>query len=367
MKDCQPVYYTMQKNRKQIFATRLKAARKINKLSLQGLADKLKGLVSKQALHKYEQEKMLPDSSVLIALAKALDLDLDYFSRSLMVELPEVDFRKRAKLRKKEIDRIKEISRDQLERYLQIESFLGLDQGFQNPLDELVIRSTADAEETSNVLRDNWKLGYDPLPNIVEMLEENGIKIIEVDAPEEFDGLAAMVGNIPVIVLNSNLSDLVRKRFTAVHELGHLLMQISGDISQKVKEKNCDAFAGAFLLPADSLKAEIGISRTRLSVQELIYVKNYYGISIAGIIFRAKQTGIISERSFQDFWKWRNQHPDRRMEIGMGEYKGREESNRFEQLVLRAVNEDIITSSKGANLLGISMRDIRKKLILKWA
>ena len=55
-----------------VFANRLQSARKMAGLSLQGLADKLDNLVTKQSLNKYEQGVMKPDSEVLIALANSL-------------------------------------------------------------------------------------------------------------------------------------------------------------------------------------------------------------------------------------------------------------------------------------------------------
>ncbi|HRH38841.1 MAG TPA: helix-turn-helix transcriptional regulator, partial [Flavobacteriales bacterium] len=69
------------------FGERLQLARKMSGLSYQGLADKLNGLVTKQALHKYEQGSMMPDSEKLIALANALDVTVNFFYRSQPVKL----------------------------------------------------------------------------------------------------------------------------------------------------------------------------------------------------------------------------------------------------------------------------------------
>jgi transcriptional regulator with XRE-family HTH domain len=57
-----------------VFASRLVSARKMAGLSLQLLADRLENAVTKQALNKYEQGKMKPDSKGLIALANALNV-----------------------------------------------------------------------------------------------------------------------------------------------------------------------------------------------------------------------------------------------------------------------------------------------------
>ena len=74
------------------FGERLQLARKMAGLSYQGLADKLQGLVTKQALHKYEQDTMMPDSEKLIALANALDVTVNFFFRQdpVKVELEHI-------------------------------------------------------------------------------------------------------------------------------------------------------------------------------------------------------------------------------------------------------------------------------------
>ncbi|MBK9017991.1 MAG: helix-turn-helix transcriptional regulator [Saprospiraceae bacterium] len=56
-----------------VFGNKLVSARKMAGMSLQDLEDKLDKVVSRQALHKYEQGKMKPDSQVLIALSNVLE------------------------------------------------------------------------------------------------------------------------------------------------------------------------------------------------------------------------------------------------------------------------------------------------------
>ena len=57
---------------------RLKLARKRSGLSLPDLAERIGHDVSAQAISKYERGKMFPSSRVLLALAKALDVSLDF-------------------------------------------------------------------------------------------------------------------------------------------------------------------------------------------------------------------------------------------------------------------------------------------------
>ncbi|WP_298412052.1 helix-turn-helix transcriptional regulator, partial [Hydrotalea sp.] len=65
-----------------VFGNRLVSARKMAGMSLQDLADRLKNVVTKQSLNKYEQGKMKPDSELLIALSNALNVPVDYFFSS---------------------------------------------------------------------------------------------------------------------------------------------------------------------------------------------------------------------------------------------------------------------------------------------
>jgi transcriptional regulator with XRE-family HTH domain len=62
-------------------------------MSLQDLADRIG--VSKQMISKYEKGDSIPSSKMLIKLAKALEVKMDYFFLPSSVELGEINFRKR--------------------------------------------------------------------------------------------------------------------------------------------------------------------------------------------------------------------------------------------------------------------------------
>ena len=63
------------------FGERLKSARKMAGLSLQELAESMIKPVSRQAINKYEQGRMMPDSEILLSLASALKVRPDYLFR----------------------------------------------------------------------------------------------------------------------------------------------------------------------------------------------------------------------------------------------------------------------------------------------
>ena len=346
----------------QIFSKRLKSARQLSGLSLRELAGKIIPELSYQAVSNYEKGKRKPDSSVIVSLAEALDVPVDYFFRESKIKLDNIEFRKKAQLGKKNTDRIKYYSIDYLERYFEIEDILNLKKQFKNPLEKIIVKSREDIETAAIELRKKWELGIDPVHNIIEMLEGKCIKIIEIDFEKDFDGLSAAVHNTPVIVLNKNF-DALRKRFTALHELAHLLLRFDSKIDQKQIEKACHQFAGAFLLPEKSLKNAFRPNRKNFSLRELIEIKEYYGISVQAIVFRLHNLGIIPDSALRKFFIMVNKMKQKK-ETGWGEYIGEESSSRFERLVLMAVSEEIISLSNAAQLLNRDIEEFRKGLML---
>jgi Zn-dependent peptidase ImmA (M78 family)/DNA-binding XRE family transcriptional regulator len=339
-----------------IFAQRLKSARLMAGLSLQGLADKMDNLISKQAINKYEQGVMLPSSEILAKISSVMNLKVDYFFREKNIKLGNVEFRKRAKMGNKAQDAVKEKTVDFLERYLEIELLLNADLEFENPLKNIKIENQNDIESAAEQLRENWNLGANPIHNVMEMLEIRGVKIFEIDNNNVFDGLSAWVKDIPVIVLNRNV-DNVRKRFTALHEFAHLILIFPPAADKKKTEKLCHGFAGALLLPKKELIRELGQNRKRISLQELRALKEYYGISMQAIMARAHALILFNEQRYKQFriymskWDYIKNEP--------GEYKGLEETCRFKNLVYHAASEELITLNKAASLMNVRLADLQ--------
>ena len=341
------------------FGERLKAARKMAGMSQQGLADATHNLVTKQALSKYEKGKMFPASDILVAISKALGVKSGYFFRQSQVELTSLKFRKKSRLSKKDQSRVKYQTLDFLERYIEIESVMGQQTEFENLLDDFTIENLDDVETASMRLREAWNLGTAPVSNLMELLEDKGVRILEVDLPDEFDGLSAWAGEIPVITVNKN-RDLVRKRLTIVHELAHLMLSF-GECRDNVLEKLCHSFAGAFLIPKEKMIEELGSHRSKISFLELKKLKGIYGISILALVVRAKNLGIINENRYKAFFITASKKGWKSGKIKEpGEYIGREYANRFQQLVSWAVAEEIITMSKGAELMNVGLTEFRK-------
>lgn len=336
------------------FGNRLRLARKMAGLSMEDLVKKSEGVVTKQAISKYEKGIMRPSSDVLIRLALALGVKPEYFYRQSKLELSGMQFRKRSKLPVKIIESLKQRTIDFLERYIELENILGVHEKFINPLINLSIESLQDVENAAIKLRNKWKLGLVPISNLLELLEENGIKVYEVQNIKDFDGLTASVGDLHAIVINRDLPP-DRIRFTAAHELAHILCEFP---KNSQKEKLCHAFAGAFLLPKVILEKKLMKKREQITLWELGEIKQSYGISIQAVVKRAHMLGIVSDFYYRNFQVMLKQKEWKKVEPV--EYEGREEAIRFRQLLHYAVSEEIITLSRGAELANMSFSDLQE-------
>lgn len=347
-----------------IFGTRLKLARKKEGFSLQDLSDKLASKVTKQALSKYEQGEMNPTVEVLMAIAEVLNLKPDYFIKKQSLELGEVLFRKRAALTKKEEEAIVEKVRDYVERYIELEDILNVPNVFENPIKGHKIIEKREVEHAAIKLRTAWNLGDKPIANIVEMLESKGIKVVLIDDVDALDGMAVFTSTgIPIVVVNRRDKSLERVRFTIIHELAHLLLNLTVlENNHRLEEEWCHFFSSCFLIPTSMLvKMMGGGKRSYIYINELINVKEYFGISIRAIVHRLQEIGIITETYYKRWMVYMNKTYGSKKEPG--EYKGEEKSKGFDQLIGRGLSEGIISMSKAAALCNTDINQIRKNYV----
>lgn len=343
-----------------MFGERLKLARKRSGLSLRGLADAIDHAVSAQAIGRYERGQMLPGSATALKLAKALGVSLSYLFSPSEICLERVEFRKTAATRAQERAMVEAAVLDSLERYLLVEDFLEIgghmwDQPKGAPFR---VCNFDDAQTAAQSVRVAWNLGGDAIPNMTELLEERGIKVLKLNFPLSVDGLTCLVARpgqekVPVIV-GSMAKSVERRRFTLAHELGHMVMAIDGDLDE---EKACQRFASALLMPREDLLAEVGQPRHAFSYAEIIEIKRMYGVSAAALMVRLRDLGVITEGTLQTVFRgigrnWRKVEPEPLPE--------NEEPRRFQRLVLRALAEEVISLPKAAELLRKSTAEVSR-------
>ena len=144
-----------------MLSERLKLARKRSGLSLRALSSGMGGIVSAQAIGKYERGEMVPSSAVAIALAGALEVPLSHLLSPSRVSLESVEFRKLASTRARERAAVEGEVLDHVDRYLQVEEVLGIDTAEREELDGAPYRINAveDTEWAATSIRVAWNLG----------------------------------------------------------------------------------------------------------------------------------------------------------------------------------------------------------------
>ena len=250
-----------------MFSERLKLARKRSGLSLRALSSAMGGIVSAQAIGKYERGEMMPSSTVAIALSEALEVSPSHLLSPSIVSLEAVEFRKLASTRARDRAMVEGEVFDHVDRYLQVEEILGVATRMQARPEgaPYPIATVEDAEGAAASVRTAWNLGGDPIADMTDLLEERGIKVFKMSLPKSVDGLSSHVlrkggSDVPVVVC-STAKSLERQRFTIAHELGHMVLDIGKHVRE---ERACNRFAGAFLVPEKELISEVGTETPEL-------------------------------------------------------------------------------------------------------
>jgi Zn-dependent peptidase ImmA (M78 family)/DNA-binding XRE family transcriptional regulator len=312
--------------------------------------------ISAQAVSKYERGLDVPSSSVLLRLAPALGVRTEFLLRPARPGRAPLEYRKHGSLSRKQIDFVHARIQDWLERYLTIEEIVAEVPIFEWPSGfPYAVATQEDAEQAANLLREVWQLGIDPIPNMTELLEDRGIKVgVVPDAPQEFDACSSppgLVDGTPVIAVSGSFPG-DRQRFSLAHELAHLALDIPGDADG---EALANRFAGAFLVPATAVSAELGESRHKLHLAELHLLKHKYGASMQSWIHRAEDLAVLPHSAANRLFKrfraegWRETEP--------GDAFPRETPNRIHRLVLRAIAEDLISERRAGELLGLPLAE----------
>lgn len=343
---------------------RLKIAREAMGFSLRDLEAAIGGQVSAQAIGKYERGEMMPSSTVLLALAKALNVRPEYLMSTREIELTGVDFRKATQANAKSEKAVEAAVLDRVERYLELEDLMpDTTASWTSPQgDILKVKRVEDAEGAAEFLRSLWQLGIDPIPDMANLLEEKGIKVIAFELPEDVAGSKAFVqrkgaDSVPVIVVN-DVHNGLRQRFTLAHELAHLVLRCTG-LDDKDEERAADRFAGAFLMAKEMMVRLLGAHRTVISLGELSELQKLFKVSLACLVVRCSQLGLLSKAAYGKLW-------GQIRALGLNALGAREPHNieperpkRMERLCLRAVAEGAVSESKAAELLRISVREFR--------
>ncbi len=134
-------------------------------------------------------------------------------------------------------------------------------------------------------LRKYWGgLGLRRIPRVVRTMEQHGIIVtlapFNPDDAKTIDAFSTtQLPPRPVVVLTrGRADDVYRHRFTAAHELGHLVMHGNCVPGDPLQEKEADIFAAEFLTPKDQISPELP---ARIDFNALIELSATWGVCLS--------------------------------------------------------------------------------------
>ncbi len=334
-----------------MLATRLQRLRRARGLSLEELAAQMGGIVTKQALSKYETGKATPSPVILNKLAVVLNVKAAYFFTEPSYRINFIAYRKRASLAVKEQTRVESLVEHTLEGRVRLQHLVAQVLEADVPVQLYHVTTLEEAELAARQLRIRWELGHDPIANVTTMLEDRLVHVVEIDAHDHFDGISAVVSDdegtiVAAGVVAQRGRPGERQRLSLAHELGHLVLAVDDQLDE---EKAAFRFAAALLAPAEVLRNAIGSKRTVIDLEELMLYKRRFGISLQAMLYRLRDLEIITEGYYKQWCMqinklgWRKQEP---AELPP------ERPQWLQRNVLRAVAERLMSPGEATEMLG---------------
>jgi Zn-dependent peptidase ImmA (M78 family)/DNA-binding XRE family transcriptional regulator len=289
---------------------RLREARLARGIYKNALAD-IVGITG-TAIARYEDGIDKPPQDRLLALAQHLNFPFEFFLQPEWQEEPTTIFwRSRAA----ETKYAREMTEQRMLWMCEIFAFLEQDVNFPvlkiPSLDLPDFRSlTSDViERAAEDLRSHWKLRDLPIPDVLLALENAGIPVCCLEImSEKQDGFCFYSSKLQRIFvgINSQNVSAARARYDAAHELGHTVLhrnvtphQIRDPLLHKLLEQQAHRFAGAFLFPRSAFRAEVSVP----TLDYFCALKKRWGISIAAMVHRAFDLGLIDSLEMTDLYR----------------------------------------------------------------
>lgn len=206
-------------------------------------------------------------------------------------------------------------------------------------------------EEAASMVRTEWGLGVQPIPDMIQLLESKGVRIFSLSVKaREVDAFSMWKEDTPFVMLNVQKS-CEHSRFDAAHELGHLVMHRHGSPAGKEAEFEANRFASAFLMPAQDVRA---YARPNPGMRALVQWKSRWGVSLAALNYRMHQLGLTTDHYYRQLSIQISRAGARTSEPnGLS----RERSTLLDKM-LRMLAADGVTRSDIARDLGISVREL---------
>ena len=259
---------------------RVRQARELRRLTQTELA-RLIGK-SQAAVTHVERGFKEPSADLIAAIAQHTHLPVSFFTTDPPVTFP-VDvllFRARSAMKR----------RDALAaaRYAEIIFEMGVTlSAYVTAIPLRLEKSSKSPAEAAREARRWLGLSADePIQHLVNAMERAGILVMPIPVEQDdIDAFSTWIDKVPVVALCTGRNSGDRKRWSAGHERGHLVLHFDKTIRSD-EHRQADIFAGELLLPEKAMRREIVSPVTITSLAEL---KPRWGVSIQALIYRAHE------------------------------------------------------------------------------
>jgi Zn-dependent peptidase ImmA (M78 family) len=265
-----------------------------------------------------------------------------------------------------------ELSDDPVKDYLPEEYKLKIEGNKLNKKEKAAIEKIAEKQRRYMGVDDALNI------NVFTLFEENNINVIAQEIKDtNLDAVSAYSEDKGAYIFINDSRDIPeeRKIFSAVHELGHLILhrdQYSKDINdlkyantriKDIKEKAADHFAMAFLVPANVLKNYDYYFDGYIDLDLIIEKKREFGVSAKSLIMTLNKYGYIDGKILGALFKKLKEAGFDKKEPEPRDYIRKNE--KLFALVRKLVIKEEITINKAAEVLNIPVLEMRK-LAKKW-
>lgn len=158
-----------------------------------------------------------------------------------------------------------------------------------------------DPATAARAIRQHWVLGSVPIEHLVYQLECHGILTVlfsmkedaVLDEKSRIDAFSTTALPRPMILLTPDkVNDVMRHRFSAAHELGHVVLHRGRQGTDTVLEREANMFAAEFLTPGDVIRDQLP---RRINFNRYEELSKLWGVSISSLIYRSRELDLISE------------------------------------------------------------------------
>ncbi|MDP1647559.1 MAG: XRE family transcriptional regulator [Rubrivivax sp.] len=155
------------------------------------------------------------------------------------------------------------------------------------------------AAEVAALVRRAWMMPAGPVMDLVQWIERAGCFVMYTDLPDAaMSGVTLRVPDMrPCIFVNRSMPT-DRIRHTLAHELGHLIMH---RYPSEDMEREADAFAASFLMPANDIRPYF--AGKKIDLKLLAALKPEWRVSMQSLLYRSTTLGYVNDNQARYLWQ----------------------------------------------------------------